>query len=322
MESINLNHVQHLMSLRATVTQSHELTFSDSDLKANPKTGLDRVTLSPALYQADLSSSRFSSMEEQSASKTKQVNSWLTLDELESGVRKPFKDAEDARLSTLTLAELMEEIKNLPNVDKNGHLKSAFAGTEQGDRLGSAAANIKIQAQFNFERASENVSQTLSGFQEFVESELGISPDQYRVKYINGEIMVVSAGESSLNNSAIHRIQDLLDDPEGHDEAVKLMKDIISYNDAAAELINNRLIRATGGSNQNQYLPESLSVDEIMNGVDYSNADGLSHLHGKWLDVVAGANESFKSALSDGSHLEKTMDSGVLELTKLRESLK
>lgn len=325
MESISINHSSYLTSIRSLGTTSNNLSLDTSNEKVGQVSSEDQVTLSPAsveLYKSE-GSPRFSSMEEQSASKEKMINSWITLEELENGVRRQFTDPEEARLSTLSLSELMKELNNLPAIDKYGHLQSSSSGTEQGDRLSSAVANITIQSQYNLDKTAENVSKSLTEFKAHIESELGVDPDTYNIKYIDGKITVVGSGENALNGPEIQKIQKLIDNPKGDSKAKDLVDSISKYNDAASTIINNRLIQKTEGATHNRYLPNELSVDDIMNGMDYSNTEETSHLYRKWVDIVSKANESYSEALKDGSHLENALeDPGILELTKIRQNNK
>lgn len=320
MDPIHINHAHYLQSLPSLTRESR--TFSAVSTQKITEENTEQVTLSPAAKALQIGTSgsaRFQSMEAQSANKTKQVNAWLTLDELESGIRRPFSHPEEARLSTLTLSELMREIKNLPAVDEHGHLQSSFAGTEQGDRLGTAVANLKIRAQFAFEKALKGVSDSLADFEEYVESHLGISPETYSVKHINGEITVVVSDNGTLNNPNIKKIQNLIDAPKHGSKAEEFVSRIEEFNRAASELINNRLTLHTEGQNQNPYLPKRLSVEEIMDGVNYSGS-AASHLSNKWLNLVESANAAYREAITNGSHLENTVNPGIRALTKKREN--
>lgn len=321
MEPISLNHSHYFTSMKSSGASS-ELAIDDTKNQTNLRPSSDQVTLSPAsieLYQSELGSSRFASMAEQSASKERQVNSWLTLDELATGVRRPFADQEEARLSTLSLSQLMEEINSLPNIDEFGHLQKGFAGTEQGDRLSTAVANLTIQSQYDFEKASASLSNSMSKFKSYVEEELGMDSTKFSIKYIDGKVTAVGVGENPLDNSKLEKIQKLLDDPDSPMVAKRLVNDITKYNEAASDLINNRLIAYTKGGAQNRYLPQELSVGEIMDGMDYSKVDSSSHLQGKWFGIVAEANGRYDDAIKDGSHLNNSsLDPGILELTKQR----
>src|SRR5690606_11040706 len=116
---------------------------------------------------------------------------WVTLEELETGIRRPPASAEDERLSYLTMKELMEEGLQLPRVDKNGHLKSGFAGTEQGDRISVAKANILLEAQYNLRKTAKNVEASVDKFKKHIEKEFKVDPDSYDIIFKNGKITVV-----------------------------------------------------------------------------------------------------------------------------------
>lgn len=319
MEPINLNHSRYLSSLRPGGIADP----SPAPHASNKREASEEVALSPAavkLYESELATPRFGSLAEQSASKTKQVNAWITLEELESGVRKPFADEESARLSRLSLLELMHESNQLPNMDEHGHLRSSFAGTEQGDRLANAIADIVLTSQYTYDKASKSVSQSLQEFKDYVEAELGIDPDAYSIQFKSGKITVVTAGGNGLENDDTRKVQALLDDPKPKRQAKQLVKDITDYNESAAALINNRLLMQTVSGAKNRYLPKEMSVNQIMEGMNYSNTESSPHLYSKWVGIVAQANEKYHVALEDGSHLEHAYKDtpGLLALTKLR----
>lgn len=327
MKPIDLNHSRYLMSLKSEGITGNDLVLDSSSKQNKQIDTSDLVSLSSAsklLYEFELPTSRFGSMAEQSASKTKQINSWITLEELESGVRKPFSDPEAARLSTLSLYELMVESNNLPNMDEHGHLQSSFAGTEQGDKISNAVADILLKSQYTYEEASENVSKSLQEFKEYVESRFDIDPNTYTIQFKDGKITAVTTGGNALANDETQKVQSLLDDPKHYKEAKQLVSDITNYNEAASTLINNKLVIMTVGGAQNRYLPKEVSVNQIMEGMDYSNTESTSHLYNKWVGSVAQANEKYQSALKDGSHLEYAYKDtpGLLELTKMREANK
>jgi hypothetical protein len=326
MESINLNHTQLLFtSVKTAPSQNTTKAPEDIVFTANTNSSPSvKVTLSPEASQIShdyKSTSRFASMEEQSENKTRVVSTWVTLEELESGSRRPFATAEDERLSRLTLKELMEESLKLPNVDKNEHLQSGFAGTEQGDRIGVAIANILLEAQYDYLKAAKDVESSVKEFKKYVEEELGIDPDSYDIVFRNGKVTAVSKGKEGASDADLEKIQDILDDPEKIKEARKLVLDIESFNTASLQLVENQLTQYIHGPQQNRYLPKEVSIDFLMEETNYSNVSGSSQLNSKYLSIMQGANEKYHAALKDGSHLKSgTTDPGILELTRMRQS--
>ena len=327
MDPLNLNHAHYFPSIKSEGVTHNDKSLGSLSSKNEQVSTSDQVILSPAavkLYESELPRSRFSSLEQQSASKTKQVNSWITLAELESGVRKPPADEESARLRTLSLLEIVQEINRLPNKDEHGYLQNSFAGTERGDKLSSAKADIILQSQYAYEKASKNVTESLQEFKEYVEAALGVDSDTYSIQFKNGKITVVNIGGGGLPNDDTKKIQALLDEPKPQTEAQQLVDDITDYNEAASTLINNNLLMMTVSGAKNPYLPKEASVNQIMEGMDYSHVETRSHLYGKWVAIVAQANEKYHAALKDGSHLENAYKDtpGLLELTKIREANK
>lgn len=325
MESVNLNHLQILTSSSKTPTpQNTSKTPEDRVLTANNAASPSTiVTLSPAASQLSHDyqmTSRFASMEEQSEHMTRLAATWVTLEELENGTRRPFASAEDERLSRLTLKELMEEGSRMPNADENGHLKSGFAGTLQSDRINVAVANILLEAQHNYSTAAKDVTAAVEEFKEYMKEEFNIDPDSYDILFKDGKPVAVSKGNDGLNNEGLKKVQEVLDNPEDIKSAEKLLKAIDIFNGAALKVIENSLTQYMYGASQNRYLPKEISADWLMEGMNFSHASTSSHVHDKFLTIMADGREKYHAALKDGSHLENgNTDSGILELTKMRE---
>ena len=304
MDSISVNHIQMLATTlkRNTPVENQigpvDMAFSATDSQSSPSV---EVKLSPAASQIakDIHvTSRFSSKEEQSENKTRVVSTWITLEELENGTRRPFATPEDERLSHLTLKELMAESMKLPRVDEHGHLQSGFAGTEQGDRIGVAIANIILESQYRHKKSAEAVEASLSKFKQHISDNLGIDPESYKIVFKNGKVTVISnGGEKGADSDALKKIQDVLDNPNDVKPAKALQNNIALYNTASHKLIDNQLTQYIYGAQQNRYLPKEVSSDWLMDGVDYSKATHNSNLSQKYLAIIAGANEKYHAAL-------------------------
>ncbi len=323
MESIGLNHRQILATFsklqpaQGTEKAPYERVFT-SDQSSSPS---DIVTLSPEAsrlshdYQM---TPRFSSMEEQSEHKTRIVSTWVTKEKLESGARRPFASPEDERLSHLSLKELMVESLKLPNVDKNGHLQTGFAGTEQGDRIDVAIANIQLETQYNYRKAAKNVEASVEEFKQYMKDDFNIDPDSYDIVFLDGKVAVTSNGNSGLNFDSLNKIEGILDNPEKIAEASGLIQAIEAFNESALKVIENSLTSYIQGPQQNRYLPEEVSGDWLLEGMNYSSASTGSHIHGRYLTIIAESNERYHAALHDGTHLKNSTDPGILELTRIR----
>lgn len=327
--SISLNHAQILTeATKSLPSQSaakapEETVFTASNHSSPSAIPSIKVTLSPAASQLAhdyKTTSRFASMEEQSEHKTRIVSTWVTLEELETGIRRPPASAEDARLSHLTMKELMEEELQLPRVDKNGHLQSGFAGTEQGDRISVAKANILLEARYNLRKTATNVEASVDKFKKHIEKEFNVDPDSYDIIFKNGKITVVSKGFDGADDTSLQKIQKMLDNPEKIKVAVALTRDIESFNEASWQIIDHQLTQYIHGVQQNRYLPDEVSVDWLMDGMNYSHASVSGQTHSKYLSIMAGAREKYHVALKDGTHFANgTTDPGILELTKIRQ---
>ncbi len=328
MDSINLDHKQFLVtaskSMHSSANEGSSDTAVENVFTPNSKYPSAIVTLSPestklsSEYEAQ---SRFDSLEELSEHKTRLYSTWVTYEELDSGKRRPFASPEDQRLSTLTLKELMEESLKLPSLDKNGHLQSSMEGTEQGDRIGVAVANIVIESQYNYRKTAKSVEASLEKFKQHLEEKFNIDPDSYEVMMVDGKISAVSKGKDGADNATLKKIQNVLDNPEKIKPAKDLVQDIQAFNDAAFKMIDNQLTRYIYGAQQNRYLPKSVSTDWLMEGMNYSQATTSGQIGDKYLSIVADAREKYHAALKDGSHLtEGKTNPGILELTKLRQA--
>lgn len=167
MNSINLNHAQILFStigikpVGEITPQLIEAPNSNAAQESSVEVNISSAALEFVTYD---SKPRFSSLDELSQHKSQLYSQWTTFEEFESGTRRPFASEEDLRLSKLTLKEFMKESNYLPRVDKNGHLQSGLAGTEQGDRISVAIANKLNETQFNYQKAALEVESDVSGF--------------------------------------------------------------------------------------------------------------------------------------------------------------
>lgn len=325
MESVNLNHLQILTSTSKTPTsqnssQTPENRIFTSNNAASPSV---IVTLSPAASQLNHDyqmTSRFSSMEEQSEHMTRLAETWVTLEELEKSTRRPFASAEDERLSHLTLKELMEEGLRMPNVDENGHLKTGFAGTLQSDRINVAVANILLEAQHKYLTAAKDVTAAVEEFKEYMQEEFNIDPDSYDIVFKDGKPVAVSKGNDGLDDEGLKKVQEALDNPEQIKVADNLLTAIDVFNSAALKVIENSLTQYIHGASKNRYLPKEVSVDWLMEGMNFSHATTSSHVHDKFLKIMSDANDKYHAALKDGSQQENgNTDPGILELTKMHE---
>lgn len=328
MDSISLDHKQFLAAASTAMHSSANAAPSDAAVEnvftPNSNSPSAIVTLSPESTQLSSeyeAQSRFNSLEELSEHKTRLYSTWVTYEELETGKRRPFASPEDQRLSTLTLKELMEESLKLPSVDKNGHLQSSMEGTEQGDRIGVAVANIVIESQYNYRKAAKSVEASVEKFKQHLEEKFNINPDSYDVMMVDGKITAVSKGKDGADNATLKKIQGVLDNPEKIKPAKDLVQDINAFNEAAFKMIDNQLTQYIYGAQQNRYLPKSVSTEWLMEGMNYSHATTSSQLGYKYLSIVADAREKYHAALKDGSHLtEGKTNPGILELTKLRQA--
>ncbi|MBE8716554.1 hypothetical protein C4F51_05050 [Cellvibrio sp. KB43] len=250
---------------------------------------------------------------------TRLAATWVTREELESGTRRPFASAEDERLSHLTLKELMEEGLRLPTVDENGHLKTGFAGTLQSDRINVAVANILFEAQHTYLKAAKDVTAAVEEFKEYMLEEFNIDPDSYDIVFRDGKPVAVSKGSDGLNDEDLEKVQEALDNPKEIKVADKLHQAIDAFNGAALKMIENSLTQHIHGASKNRYLPKEVSATWLMEGMNFSHATTSSHVHDKFLTIMADAREQYHAALKDGSHLANgNTHPGILELTRMR----
>ncbi len=327
MDSISLNHANTLAAttIKSAVppTSNTPQVTPNKEFTASPASPSTIVTLSPEstkLSFDDKVTPRFESLEELSEHKTRLLATWVTQDELETGTRRPYASPEDERLSRLSMKELMIESSMLPGIDSNGHLQSGFAGTEQGDRIGVAVANIVLESQYNFRKAAKQVEASLEKFEQYLHKEFNIAPDSYDITFIDGKITAISTGKDGADHSMLQKIQRMLDAPEKIKPAKDLVQDIKTYNEATFTIINNQLTQYIYGATQNRYLPKEISADWLVEGVNYSHVTTSGNIKDKWLSIVADAREKYHTALKDGSHLKNsTTAPGILELTKLRQ---
>jgi hypothetical protein len=258
-------------------------------------------------------------MEEQSEHITNVAAQWVTLEELESGLRRPFATAEDERLSNLTLKELMEEANNLPRVDRNGHLQSGFAGTEQGDRINIAVANKVLEAQYLYKKSSQNVEASVKNFKLDMEKKLKISPDGYDIVFSNGKITAMGKG---ADEQTLKKIQEVLDNPKNMKSAMKLSAEIEEFNKAALALVENELTQYIYGAAKDPYLEKNVSIDWLMEGMNYSDATKSGHVNYKFTSIIADARMKYHETIRNGTHLSNyDIDPGIIELTNLRKNI-
>lgn len=326
MEPISLNHAQILATFAKSQPAQNTSKAPEEKVFTSSNSSLPSVivTLSPEasrLAHDYKMTSRFASMEEQSEHVTRVFSKWVTEDELENGTRRPFASVEDERLSHLTMKELMEEAARLPNVDKNGHLQTGFAGTEQGDRIGVAVANISLETQYNYRKAAKNVEASVEEFKKHMEKEFNIDPDSYDIIFRDGKVTAISKGNDGLNDANLKKIQEALDNPDKIKVAKNLVQGIEAFNEAAWRVIDNALTHKFYGAQQSRYLPKEVSVDWLLEGMNYSHASTSGQIHNKFLTIMGDAREKYHAALKDGTHLTNgTTDPGILELTKIRQS--
>lgn len=325
MDAININHAQVLYSSVGVKVIGTVSAPTETATPAETNSSATEIKLSPEAssiaYDPNIKP-RFSSMEEQSAHKTRVVAQWVTLDELESGTRRPFATAEDERLSHLTLKELLEEGNKLPRVDKNGHLQSSFSGTEQGDRIGIAIANIVLETQYTYRKAAANVETAVSDFKQHIEKKFNIDPKSYDIVFSNGKITAIGKGSDMASQKDLQRIQKILEKPDDLKVAMSLSLKIDEFNKAAMGMVANELTQYIYGPTQDPYLEKNISMDWLMEGMNYSNATKNTQINHKYLDLIASAREKYHAAIKDGTHLSNyDIDPGILELTQLRKNI-
>lgn len=320
-----LNIIQKITS--KSVVGDAVIAAPEVAIEKTPQSSVE-VQLSPAASQlkVDLNlKSRFSSDAEYSAYATNLHSQWITYDEIESGTQRPFASAEDERLSHLTLKELMEESMSLPMVDDNGHSNLNVYGTERGDRINVAKANILIRAQYEFKKSGENVANSLREFKEAVSEKFGVDQSSFDIVYKNGKPTVeakISSTGKSADPAAIEKIQKMLDSPGGDIFAKKLTDDIESYNNASWQIIDNELTQHIYGPEQNRYLPKNVSKEWLLEGTNYSNVTTTNNLYDKYVDIAAQAAVKYNAALEDGTHFTQSRtDPGILEVTRMREEI-
>lgn len=331
MESININHAQVISSTinaqRSTTDiegESQQTFFTSAAPAASPST---QVTISPmAATISDLSmKSRFTSLEELSAHKTKLFEQVLTTEEILSGTRRPFASAEDERLSHLTVKQLMEESNKLPAIDAQGQSLAGIAGTEQADRISVALMNLLIKTQVQHRDAAANVEQSLVSFKSNIEDKLKISSQSYDIIFKDGKataIGKVSSMGKTADAGELEKVQTLLDKPD-HDESAKsLLNNIDHYNKLSWQMIDNELTQHIYGAEQDNYLPKNVSLEWLLEGTNYSSVAKGNSLYDKYVELAASASKKYLAALEDGSHFAHSRtDLGILEATKIRESL-
>lgn len=325
MDAININHAQVLRSSVDVQINGTVSAPAETATPTLPNSSATEIKLSPEAssiaYDHNIKP-RFASMEEQSEHKTRVVAQWVTLYELESGTRRPFATAEDERLSRLTLKEIMEESNKLPRVDKNGHLQSSFAGTEQGDRIGIAKANIILEAQYNYRRAATSVESAMSDFKQQLEKKFNLDPKSYDIIFSKGKMTAVGKGSAMASQKELGQIQKILDNPDSMKTSLSLSSKIDEFNKAALTIIENQLTQYIYGATKDPYLEKNISMDWLMEGMNYSNATQNPQVNHKYFDIIAAAREKYHAALKDGTHLSNyNIDPGILELTQLRKNI-
>lgn len=268
---------------------------------------------------------RFASDEEASANITKRMSELITQTEYATGKRRPFASAEDERLSHLSTKELMAEANNLPRVDEHGHLLSSVQGTERGDRINVAVGNILFINYFDRQKSAASVEASLDSFKKHIEEKYKIDANSYDVIFKDGKPTVVAkiSSESTAANSVeLEKIQSALDDTKGSASARNLQKDIKEYNKLSFEFIDNELTQHIYGAEKNPYIEKNISSDWLLDGTNYSTVTKGDGLGQKYLEIMANAREKYHAALKDGTHLSNyDIDPGLLELTRLRESI-
>lgn len=321
MEPINLNHAQILYS-SAGIKPTNEITSSSSNAPQSTPAEIKISSQDPIVAHDSNIKSRFSSMEEQSQHKTKIVAQWVTLAELESGIRRPYETTEDERLGKLSLKELMEESNNLPRVDQNGHLQSGFAGTEQGDRISVAIANKILEAQYDYRKSTQSVESAIKDFKLHIEKKLNIAPSSYDIVFRNGKITAQGKVTDAASMKNIQKIQEVLDNPKNLQVADTLSTEIDRLNKAALALVENELTQYIYGAIKDPYLQKNISIDWLMEGMNYSNATESTQVNYKFTSIIADAREKYHAAIKNGTHLSNyDIDPGIIELTNLRKNI-
>lgn len=318
MDAINVNHSQILYSTLG-IKPTSDISSTHSDPSQSTPTEVTISRVEPDIVHDNNIKSRFSSMEEQSKSVTNVVSQWVTLEELESGTRRPYATAEDERLSRLTLKELMEESNNLPRVDNNGHLQSGFAGTEQGDRINVAIANKVLEAQYSYEKSAKSVETSVKDFKLNIEKNFKIFASSYDIVFKNGKITALGKG---ADESSLKKIQEILDNPKENKAAIALSTEIKEFNKTALVLVENELTQYIYGATKDPYLEKNVSIDWLMEGMNYSKATESGQVDYKFTALIAEAREKYHEAIKDGTHLSNyDIDPGIIELTNLRKSI-
>lgn len=268
---------------------------------------------------------RFSSSEEFSEHLTTLMSQLTTADEYASGARRPFASAEDERLSTLSMKELIEEGNKLPIIDEYGHLQSSMYGTEQGDRINVAIGNLLLKNHYDKLNAAANVEASVSSFKSTIKSEYKIDPKSYDIVFKDGKATAVSkivSGGKAASVDELGKIQKSLDGLKNSPTANKLQSDIREYNRLSFESVENSLIPHIYGPEKNPFLTKNLSSDWLLEGTNYSTVTSGDNLNEKYLSVIADAREKYTAAVKDGAYLSYyDIEPGLLELTRLREAI-
>ena len=286
------------------------------------------IKLSPAASEIVFDKNikpRFASNEETSANVTKRMSELITREEYETGKRRPFASAEDERLSHLTMKELMAEGNKLPRIDEHGHLLSSIQGTERGDRINVAIGNILFINHFARQQSAAKLEASVESFKKHIEEKYKIDPNSYDVIFKDGKPTVVakiSSESKAASSAALEKIQSALDDTKGSAFAKNLQADIKEYNRLSFELIDNDLTQHIYGAEKNPYIEKNISSDWLLDGTNYSTVTKGDGLGQKYLEIIANANKKYNAAVKDGTHLSNyDIDPGLLELTRLRESI-
>ncbi|HEY6528713.1 MAG TPA: hypothetical protein VIZ65_08460 [Cellvibrionaceae bacterium] len=330
MDSISINHAQTLSNTINTKRIDNDTSLEESLTFAPAESNVEasaEVVISPlAFVLSDLNlKSRFTSADEFSEHTTKLFSQFLTTEEIQSGARRPFASAEDARLSRLSLRELMEESNKLPLVDENGHSRASFYRNEQTDRISIAAGNLLLTNQVNHRDAAFRVDQSVSSFKLDVEEKVGISSTGYDIVFKDGKataIARISSTGVAASPEELKNVQEFLDNPSHNPISKKLLLDIDSYNRESWQLIDNELTIHIYGGEQDRYLQKQVSKEWLMEGTNYSTVSQENGLYSRYVEIVAAANIKYQAALEDGSHYyNNNTDPGILEITRIRESL-
>jgi len=291
---------------------------ADAD-KPRPST---QVSLSPAATRFQIDKppeqlqARFSNEDERNAHIADQISKIKTFAQWQSG-RYSHESEEDLRLSQLSMHELLVEGHKAAYRPENSRGIIAVSGpdgTVQGDKIELAMANLMADSRYRIKESSQATAESLDHFKaRMQELEPGIATDSYDIVFKDGQVQAVGSGREPADADALEKIQALLDDPDGEQAAKSLLSNIQSLNTDIHHNFDLKLTRAIGYPPPvNNYLPDSLSTAQLMEGFSYSKDDSLQYALDRLEDLRLAAGTQARADMANGTYILFSSDGSTL----------